>query len=196
LENNWLTETAARIERYQVILSSGPPTPWKLSAVKLNILEKGSDDPIEYSLKVTHIPKGDFVMFPALFHEDCLPIGRKLIRAEWMRVANQSLGLLMHLAKSFPAHTRRDKSINTTNFKKVKKPQRHDMINLIKLGAPNSRRTMSPVFDFKFVSPHPSPNAPRANTCQTPSLRDCVDSCLQQGRCHSAVLFYYHNLVA
>lgn len=165
MEYNWLTEIAARIECYQVILSSGPPTLWKLSVVKLDILEKGSDDPIEHSLKVTHIPEGDFVMFPALFHEDCLTIGRKPIRAERMRVANQLPGLLMHLAKSFPTYASRDKSVNTTNFKKVEKPQRHGVINLIELGAPNSRRMMSPVFDFEFIPLYPSPNAPMANTC-------------------------------
>ena len=104
-------------------------------------------------------------MFPALLHEDCLTIGRKLIRAEWMRVANQLPSLPMHLAKSLPAHASGDKSINTTNFKKVKKPQRHGVINLIELGAPNSGRMMSPMFDFKLIPLYPSPNAPRANTC-------------------------------
>lgn len=147
-----------------------------MSTVKLNILEKRLDNSLEHALKVTHIPKGDFVMFPAFFHEDCLTIRCELIRAERMRVPNQLPGLLMHLAESFPAYARSDESVNTTNFKKVEKPQRHRVINLIELGVPNSRRVMSPVFDFEFVSPHPSPNAPRRYTRQTRSLRHCVDS--------------------
>ena len=80
-------------------------------------------------------------------------------------MANQLPGLLVHLAKSFPTHASGDKSVNTTNFKKVEKPQRHGVINLIELGVPNSRRMMSPVFDFEFIAFYPPPNAPMANTC-------------------------------
>lgn len=175
-KNNRLTETSAGVERYQVSFALGPPPAGNSTAVEFDVLEKRLDNSFEHALKITHIPKCDFVMFPAFFHEDCLTISRKLIRAERMRVANQLPGLLMHLAESFPAYARSDESVNTTNFKKVEKPQRHGVINLIELGVPNSRRAMSPVFDFEFVSPHPSPNAPRRYTRQTRSLRHCVDS--------------------
>ncbi len=84
-----------------------------------------------------------------------------------MRVANQLPSLLMHLAERLPAYARSDESVYTPNFKKVEKTQRDGVINLVELSAPNSRRATSPVFDFEFVSPNPSPNAPRGNTCQT-----------------------------
>ncbi len=146
------------------------------AAVEFDVLEERLNNSFKHALKIAHIPQGDIAMFPSLLHEDCLTIGSKLIRAERMRVSHQLPGLFMHLAESFPAYACSDKSVNTPNFKKVEEPQRNRVINLIKLGIPNSRRTVSPAFDFEFIPFYPSPNAPRGNICQTRSFRYCVDS--------------------
>lgn len=171
-----LAKTSAGIKCHQVSFAFGPPPARNSAAVEFNVLQKRPDDSVEHALKVAHIPKRDFAMLAALFQENGLTIGRKLIRAKRMGVPNQLPRLLVNSPESFPADARGDKGINTTNFEQIEKAQGNCVINLIKLRVPNSRRAVSPVFDFEFVTPHPSPNAPRSNTCQTRRFRHCVYS--------------------
>lgn len=116
----------------------GPPPLRNFAAVELDVFEKRADHSLEHTLKITQIPKRDLAMFPTFLHEYGLPIGRELVRAEGMRVADKFPGLLMHLTESFPAHARGDKSVNTTDLKQIEKPQGNRVVNLIKLGVPNS----------------------------------------------------------
>lgn len=170
-----LAKTSARIKCHQMSFALGPPAARNSAAVEFDVLQKRSDDSVEYALKIAHIPKRNVAVLAALLQENSFAVGRELICAKRMGVPNQLPRLFMDSPESFPADACGDKRVNTTNFKQIEKAQGNRVINLIELRVPNSRRAVSSVFDFEFVAPHPAPNPPRSDAGQPRRFWHCVN---------------------
>ena len=160
-EDNWMAETAARVERNLSVFSTRPPSARHLSAIKLDVLKKRADDFVEYTLHVAHVPKHYFLIFLAQLQKNRVAISGESICAKWVRVTDPIARLIVHLSQSLPCDTGINECVNGSYLEQIKKSKRYRMINWVELAVPNGRRTMAPVFHSEFIAFQPTTNSLR-----------------------------------